>query len=160
MKSIPHDPFQSTQGLQSSAPGGKTRYAQLSAPWRALVRLCQFINYGSIEGLHVDNAEPMLKPPPLVLVDVKLDADEVPRPEVGLSDFELCDGLRRLIAQILKFKEGIVERIEVRAGIPRRVIFRGPPVDLRSGLSDSDHSSSQPIEGHRTQPNGVADHER
>jgi hypothetical protein len=57
---------------------GKRKIPQLSAPRRALIRLCQRINYGSIEGLGVRDAEPILDPPPMVLVDVKLDADEVP----------------------------------------------------------------------------------
>jgi len=85
------------------------------------------MNHGSIHGLCVKDAEPVLNPPPLVLIDVKLDADEVPRPELELPDFELCSEVRRLIGQIHELGTGMIERIEVRAGIPRRVVIRGEP---------------------------------
>jgi len=50
---------------------------------------------------------------------VKLDADDVPRPEVGLADFELCREVRRLISKLRELTTGRVEHIEVRGG------FRG-----------------------------------
>jgi hypothetical protein len=84
------------------------------------------MNYGSIQDLDVKDAEPVLSPPPLVLVDVKLDADDVPRPEVDLADFELCTEVRRLISKLRELTTGRVEHIEVREGIPRRIVFRGP----------------------------------
>jgi hypothetical protein len=58
-----------------------------------------------------------------VLVDVKLDQDEDSRPEVKLCDFELCSELRRLMSRIDVIKEGKVARLEIRGGVPRRVIF-------------------------------------
>lgn len=101
------------------------RFSQLSPPRRALVRLCQAINYGQIHHLEIRDGDPVLSPPPLVLIEVKLD-DEVPRPEVDLPDFELCNEVRQLIGQLQELKTGIIERIEVRAGIPRRIVFRDP----------------------------------
>jgi hypothetical protein len=105
---------------------GSLRFSQLSAPRQALVRLCQRMNYGSIEGLPVEDTEPVLRPAPLVLIDLKLDADESPRPEVDLSDFELCAEIRRLMSRLDAIPNGVIERIEVRAGIPRRMLLRGP----------------------------------
>ena len=60
---------------------------------------------------------------PKVLLDVKLDQDEGPRPEVELRDFELCSELRRLMSRIDGIRDGKVARLEIRGGIPRRVIF-------------------------------------
>jgi len=114
-------------GLTNTAVPKGLRYSELSAPRQALVRLCQSINYGSIDGLQVQDAEPILSPPPSILVDVKLDGEEVPREEIYLRDFEVCLEVRRLISQLENFKEVIIERIEIRAGIPRRIIFRGSP---------------------------------
>jgi hypothetical protein len=99
------------------------RFSELSGPRQALVRLCQTINHGHIEALRITNGEPTFKPAPMLLVDVKLDQDEGPRPEVELIDFELCSELRRLMSRIDAIKDGKVARLEIRGGIPRRVIF-------------------------------------
>jgi hypothetical protein len=65
-------------GIGSAAGSLALRIFQLSASRRAVVRLCQSMNYGSIQGLCVKDGEPALSPPPLALVDVKLDAVAAP----------------------------------------------------------------------------------
>ena len=112
-------------GSTSAATVRGLSFSQLSVPRQALIRLCQRMNYGAIHDLCVKDTEPVLSPPPPVLIDVRLDADEVPRPEVDLPDFELCNEVRRLIGHLEELKTGVIERIEVRAGIPRRIVFRG-----------------------------------
>jgi len=99
------------------------RFSELSGPRQVLVRLCQSINHGQIEALRITDGEPTFSPTPKVLVDVKLDQDEGPRPEVELRDFELCSELRRLMSRIDGIKDGKVARLEIRGGVPRRVIF-------------------------------------
>jgi hypothetical protein len=98
-------------------------FSELSPSWQALVRLCQSINHGHIEALHVVDGEPTFTPTPTVFVDVKLDQDEGPRPEVRLSDFELCHEVRRLLRRIEGIQNGRVARLEVRGGVPRRAVF-------------------------------------
>jgi hypothetical protein len=101
------------------------RFSQLSAPRKALVRLCQRINHGAIQGHCVRNGEPVFSPPPVVLVDVKLDSDDAPRLELDLPDFELCGQVCRLMRELHALGTGMIEHIEVRGGIPRRIVFRG-----------------------------------
>ena len=60
-----------------------TRFNQLSGPRQALVRLCQTLNFGSIYSLDVRGGDPVLESKPLVLYDLKLDADDGPRPELA-----------------------------------------------------------------------------
>lgn len=103
------------------------RFSDLSNPRKALVRLCQSINYGSIEGVEVRDTDPVLSPPPIVLLDIKLDNEEEPRTEVELADFVLRDEVRRLMEKLGHMKNGTIERVEVRAGIPRRIFFRFRP---------------------------------
>jgi len=79
--------------------------------------------HGHIEALRITDGEPTFNPAPMLLVDVKLDQDEGPRLEVELCDFELCGELRRLMSRIDAIKDGKVARLEIRGGIPRRVIF-------------------------------------
>lgn len=97
------------------------RLSELSAPRQALVRLCQSIDFGQIVGLQVHDGEPVFSPAPTIVLDVKLDAAPQGRPESELEDFALRDEVCRLLAQIDAMKEGRVDRIEVRAGIPRRI---------------------------------------
>jgi hypothetical protein len=100
------------------------RLSQLSSSRQALVRLCQSINHGHIEALRVAAGEPIFDPAPTVLIDVKLDQDEGPRPEVNMADFELCGEVRRLLDRVDQIKNGEIDRIEIRAGIPRRLVFQ------------------------------------
>jgi len=99
------------------------RFAQLSPARQQLVRLLQTINYGRIEDLLVRDGDPIFEPSPVVVVDAKLYRDDGPRPEVGLADFVLRDDVRRLMARLDHAKNGTIQRLEVRAGIPRRVIL-------------------------------------
>jgi hypothetical protein len=101
--------------------GKALRLSQLSPARQGLVRLCQTINHGSIEDLEIRHSEPVLEPLPVMLKDVKLDADEQPRPEFALVDFVLADQVCRLLSLLDKMESGTIRHIEVRAGIPRRV---------------------------------------
>jgi hypothetical protein len=99
------------------------RLSQLSAARQALVRLCQTINRGTIEDLEVRQTEPVFNPPPVVLRDLKLDADEEARPELALQDFALSGEVLRLMRLLDEIEFGSVRHIEVRAGIPRRILL-------------------------------------
>jgi hypothetical protein len=99
------------------------RFTQLSAPRQALVRLFQSVNFGQLLDIAIQDGDPLFYPEPTVLFDVKLDADEGQRQEADLSDFALRDEVRRLMARLDQLKNGRIERIEVRSGIPRRVVI-------------------------------------
>jgi len=99
------------------------RFSELSPARQVLVRLFQSLNFGQIQGFAVHAGEPILDPATAVLVEVKLDVDEGSRPEAELTDFLLQGEVRRLMARLDGIQDGMIERIEVRAGIPRRVIF-------------------------------------
>jgi hypothetical protein len=103
-----------------------SRFSQLSASRQALVRLCQALNHGIIENLSVENSEPVCDPPPVTLKDVKLDSDEAPRPELALADFVLSAEVFRLMRRLDEMKLGTVRRVEVRGGVPRRVLVESP----------------------------------
>ena len=99
------------------------RLSDLSSPRQRLVRLCQLTSYGYIQALEVIDREPVFDPSPLVRVEIKLDADDAPRQEIELADFALAAEICRLMARLDKFANGTIERIEIRAGIPRRMLF-------------------------------------
>ena len=94
----------------------------LAAPPR-LVRCCQAINHGSIEDLRVYSGEPAFDGSPAVAADVKLDVADEARPEVALADFVLSDEVVRLLRRLDQIGDGVIRRIEVRGGIPRRILL-------------------------------------
>jgi len=63
----------------------------------------------------------------MVLSEVRLDIEEAPRPEGELPDFKLSSEVQRLMRQLDQLKDGRIEKIEVRAGVPRRLIFTSRP---------------------------------
>jgi hypothetical protein len=73
------------------------RFSELSEARASLVRLCQALNFGLIQDLEVRASEPVLDPPPKVIVDSKFDSDDELRSEVHLDDFALPkEGGRRM----------------------------------------------------------------
>lgn len=104
-----------------------TRFSQLSSPRQFAVRLCQATNYGYIENLVVHGREPVFtNPAPVVFADVRLDVGEYSRDELAAVDFVLCAEVRRLMAILDKIGDGRISKIEVRAGVPRRITVECP----------------------------------
>jgi len=109
--------------MRDKSPVETRRFSQLSAPRQALVRLCQSINFGEIRGLVVRNAEPLFNPSPTVLLDVLLEAAKETRHEIEVSDFVLRADVCRFLDLLDELKNAQIERIDVRAGTPRRILY-------------------------------------
>jgi hypothetical protein len=98
-------------------------FAQLSRSRQLLVRLCQATNFGSVQDLIVQGGEPIFAAsPPIVLQEVKLDSEDHARSEAVLPDFLLCTQFRRLISMLDQIGNGKIFRIEIRAGLPRKIV--------------------------------------
>jgi hypothetical protein len=109
------------------------RLSDLSSSRQVLVRLCQRVNFGVIQRIGVHDADPVFDPHKvIVLVDEKLDVNEAPRSEVELTDFDLANELCRLLRRLDEIGNGMIERLEVRGGIPRRVVFESRLSELFS----------------------------
>lgn len=102
------------------------RFLEVSKPRQLLIRLGQRVNYGSILNVQVTDGDVCFDVPPEVSLDVRLDSDISERPELDLRDFDLPVETRRLLARIDALKNGVIEKIVVHAGIPRRVFLRAP----------------------------------
>ena len=103
-----------------------TSLLQLSQSRQMLVRLCQSVNFGQIHDLSIRDCEPILQcPDPAVFVDVRLDVEAQPRKEMATADFALGAEITRLMALLDKIENGMITKIEVRGGLPRRVTFEG-----------------------------------
>lgn len=93
----------------------------LSEPRTRLLELMQKINWGRIEGLRVVQGEPVFSPEPRVVRDHKLGVDEYPRSERRLRDFLVKSQLSDLFVQFERLGDGVIERLEVRNGLPFRM---------------------------------------
>lgn len=94
-----------------------------SKPRQRLIELLQRINYGLIEGLQVENGDPVFNPPPRVVRDLKLggNADNSPRPELGRGNFKLKACVIELFDLLDELGDGLIPLIEVKGGLPFRV---------------------------------------
>ena len=75
-------------------------FSQLSPQRQTLLRLCQQTNFGSIRDVEIRDRQPVFDPPPVVIIDLKLESAEEPRPETTLPDFELPGEVVRLMDQL------------------------------------------------------------
>jgi hypothetical protein len=111
--------------METRSPAGRApRLSELPVSRQRLVRLCQSTNFGSIQYLAVVNGEPTFLPPPVVVLELKLDSDDESRPEIDLHDFLIRGEFQRLLNWLDRFGNGMIDKIEVRAGIPRRLFFQ------------------------------------
>lgn len=89
----------------------------LSPARRRLLELMQRTNFGRIERLRIERGEPIMDPPPWVLRDVKLGADNT-RPETQHIDFALKKQVADLFCEFDVLGDGMVETIVIKHGLP------------------------------------------
>jgi len=83
----------------------------------------QRLNFGRVEGLGVRDGEPVFPPPPpRVVREVKFCAENGPHPEAAKKDFALKAQVCELFAHMEAMGDGIIARIEVKHGLPFRMI--------------------------------------
>jgi hypothetical protein len=83
----------------------------------------QEMNYGELRDLEVRDSEPTFNGITRVVFDIKLDRENVPRPELALEDFVLTEEVLHLMAALDEHKNSTIQHLEVRAGIPRRLVL-------------------------------------
>jgi hypothetical protein len=89
---------------------------------RRLVELMQQLNFGRIENLSVRDGQPLLEPPPRVVREIKIGGDNGPRPEALRDDFPLKAQHSELFACLADLGEGTVVLLEVKHGLPFRLL--------------------------------------
>lgn len=97
--------------------------AGLSAPRQRLVEAMQRIAFGRIEQLHVRNGDPVFEPPPRIVQEIKIGADGEPEPGSLTSDFALKKHVVELFQHLAQVRNGKIEAIEVKHGLPFRIIL-------------------------------------
>lgn len=95
--------------------------ASLSAQRRKLVETMQQLNFGRIQDLSLVAGEPTFSPAPRLIQDIKIGAENGPRPELDREDFILRSSVLELFEHFERLGTGTVTAIEVRYGLPARL---------------------------------------
>jgi len=98
----------------------------LSPAKARLLALMQQLNWGRIESLHVSDGEPLFEPPPRIVRDIKLGSENGPRNKPFRQDFFVKIQLSELFMELEELGEGVVERLEVKRGLPYRLRVETP----------------------------------
>jgi hypothetical protein len=99
------------------------RKSGLSAARQRLVELFQRTNFGRIENLTLKNGEPEFDPPPRVVAEIKLAAENGPRPERATNDFALKAQHVELFATFDRLGNEVIDIIEIKNGLPFKMEF-------------------------------------
>ena len=94
----------------------------LSAPRQELIQLMQQLYFGKIEDLVVLSSEPSFSPAPRIIQEIKLGGSEAERPVQRNDNFTLKRHITELFDQFDRLPDGAVVTIEVRHGLPARLI--------------------------------------
>lgn len=100
--------------------------SSLSSARRELVALMQGIGFGRIENLAIRSGEPVFDPPPRVIREVKFGSENGPRPERGAGDFALKAQVVELLRLMDELGDATFEVLEVKHGLPFRVLVAEP----------------------------------
>jgi hypothetical protein len=101
--------------------------AGLSESRRQCVELMQRLGHGEVVGLLLRAGEPILDPPPRTVHDVKLAPPRTRRPRPSQEDFALKEQVVQLFRLFERVRDGVIDSIEVRDGLPFRVRYTGSP---------------------------------
>ena len=95
-------------------------FDDLSSCEQKLLRACQRICFGTLYGLGVSGGQPVFDPAPRMRRKLRLTEKSIhSQPKRG--SFALKDKHRLLIELIRKMDCGVIEKIEVRDGLPELI---------------------------------------
>lgn len=96
--------------------------ASLSPGRRRLVEMMQQLNFGRIEDLEIRAGEPLFNPATRVVQDIKIGAENGPRPESLIPDFLLKNQVIELFEHFDRLGEATVTCIDVKHGLPFKLV--------------------------------------
>jgi hypothetical protein len=99
----------------------------LSEARRRLVRLMQRLLFGRVEGLVVRRGEPVFDPPPpTVIREHKFGGENGSHPKADSADFLLKDQVVDLFRQLDAIGDGRIAVLEIKHGLPFRMLVAEP----------------------------------
>lgn len=98
--------------------------SNLGTSRQLLLQEMQRINFGRIEGLKFAAGEPVLDPRPVLVREHKFGGENGPRAELATNDFLLKQQVVELFAFFDQLRDGEIEVLEIKHGLPFRMIVR------------------------------------
>ncbi len=114
----------------AAAPsGGRRNHPQssksdLSRGKARLVEVMQDINFGRLERLQIRDGEPVLDSESEIVREIKFGGENGPRREREVDDFLLKSQVIELLAFISQLRVGVIEVLEIKHGLPFRILVR------------------------------------
>ena len=102
------------------------RRTDLPPAWQELLDVCFRLWFGSIHDLAVHRGEPAFTATTVVVRTVKLAWQDDPQPPAESADYAVRSQVLSLIEHAARLGDGVIERIEVVAGLPKSIQLRGP----------------------------------
>jgi len=103
-------------------PQSSGKYRTLPAARKQLLRVMQENPFSRIDHLTIANGEPVFAPETKIIAELKFGAPDGPRREAELSDFVLKKEHADLFRQFDQIGSGVILTLEVRGGLPFRMI--------------------------------------
>ncbi len=91
--------------------------SSLSPARRQLLLRLQTINFGCIEGLRLQQGEPVLESATIVR-EIKFGGDNTACPQISLTDFQLKAQIIELFSHFDHINNGVVRLLEIKHGLP------------------------------------------
>lgn len=101
--------------------------SSLSPRRNRLLEICQQVGFGRVEDLVFEDQEPLFDPPPRIVREIKFGGENGPRPELGTADFLLKQQVVELFEFLDERQSGTIDVLEVKHGLPFRVIVTEVP---------------------------------
>lgn len=99
--------------------------ASVPSPHQRLIELMQRVNFGRLEGLIISDGLPVLDPLPQVIREIKFGGENGQRVEAGIGDFVLKSQVVELLRFLDQLRDGVIDVLEIKHGLPFRMIVRG-----------------------------------
>ena len=103
-------------------PQSGNNYRGLPAACKHLLRLMQENPFSRIENLTIADGQPRFEPTTKVIAEHKFGANDGPRREAELADYALKKEHLDLFRQFDEIGSGVILTLEVRGGLPFRMI--------------------------------------
>ncbi len=100
--------------------------SSLSSGRRTLVELMCRLHYGQVLGMHVKGGDPVFHPTPRLVRAFRLGLGSVPHPTAPRQDYLLKNQVLDLLRYLDHVRDGTIDCIEVRDGLPYRVRHAEP----------------------------------
>ena len=108
----------------------EVRRSDLSPAWRQFADVCSRLWTGSVHDLEIRGGEPAFAPHTVIVRTVSLTRGDRPCPPDPSDDYAVRREVLELIAHACQLGDGVIERIEVTAGLPRSFQLRGPAAEV------------------------------